>query len=57
MDSKVITKHLEFNYRDVLFDRTFRYVSTFEFVWNRQTDKTDSDIELDTDWQFDINEQ
>ena len=31
-DSKVITRHLEFNYSDVLFDRTLRYVSTFEFV-------------------------
>ena len=48
-DSKVITRHFEFNYSDVLFDRTFRYVSTFEFVRNRQTDKTDSDIAFDTD--------
>lgn len=33
-DSKVITRHLEFNYSEVLFDRTFRYISTFEFVRN-----------------------
>ena len=57
MDSKVITRHLQFNYSDGLFDRTFRYVSTFEFEWNQQTDKTDSNIELDTYWQFDVNEQ
>lgn len=55
-DSKVITRHLEFNYSEVLFDRTFRYNSTFEFVRNWQTDKTNLDIELDTDWQFDNNE-
>lgn len=39
-DTKVITRHLEFNYSDVLFHRPFRYVSTFEFVRNHQTDKT-----------------
>ena len=57
MDSKVIMRHLQFNYSDGLFDRTFRYVSTFEFEWNQQTDQTDSNIELDTYWQFDVNEQ
>lgn len=39
-DSKIIMKHLEINHSDVLFDRLFRYVSTFEFLRKRQTDKT-----------------
>ena len=55
-DSEVITRHLGFNYSNVLFDRPFRYVTTFEFIWNRQTDKTDLDTELDADWQFYNNE-
>ena len=48
-DSKVITRHLGFNYSDVLFDRPFRYVTTFEFIRNRQTDKTNLNTELDAD--------
>ena len=39
-DSKIIMKHLESNHSDVLFDRLFRYVNTFEFLRKRQTDKT-----------------
>ena len=55
-DSKIIMKHLESNHSDVLFDRLFRYVSTFEFLRKRQTDKTNWDIEIDSDWQFDDSE-
>ena len=55
-DSKVVTRLLEFNYSDVLFDRSFRYISTFEFVLNHQANKTNSDTEFDIDWQFDNNE-
>ena len=54
-DSKVVTRLLEFNYSDVLFDRSFRYISTFEFVLNHQANKTNSDTEFDIDWQFDNN--
>ena len=55
-DSKIIMKHLESNHSDVLSDRLFRYVSTFEFLRKRQTDKTNWDIEIDSDWQFDDSE-
>ena len=48
-DSEVITRHLGFNYSNVLFDRPFRYVTTFEFIQNRQTDKTDLNSEFDAD--------
>ena len=34
-DNKIITTDLEFNYSDVLFDKPFKYVSTFEFVRKR----------------------
>ena len=30
--NKIVTQHLQFNYRDVLFNRQFRYVSSFEFA-------------------------